>query len=73
MSNVANQSGQKLIKIAKKKSSSSNLTIKIISNNGHSSIVGLNSVLIYSLSGDLLTVDEQILKNANPKLLKLFT
>lgn len=73
MSNVANQGGQKLIKIAKKKSSSSNLTIKIISNNGHSSLVGLTSILIYSLSGDLLTVDELILKNANPKLLKLFT
>ena len=50
------QGGQKLIKINKKKSIISNLTIKILSNNGHSSLVALSSIILYSITGDPIQI-----------------
>jgi hypothetical protein len=64
-------SGQKLIKIGKKKSMNFNVTIKILSNNGHSSLVGLSSILIYGANGDLIPICENNLKQ--PKWIRLFT
>jgi hypothetical protein len=43
--------GQKLIKISKKKSSPTSVCIKILSNNGHSSSVGLTSIQLFNISG----------------------
>jgi hypothetical protein len=49
----ANQSetGQKLIKIGKKKYQITSILFKILSNNGHSSLVGLTSIQIFNSYG----------------------
>ena len=62
-----------MIKIGKKKTLSTNITIKILSNNGHASLVGLMSILIYNQSGEIVLIDETNIRQYNPKLLKLFT
>ena len=48
---VSNDNGQKLIKISKKKNSTTNITFKILSNNGHSSLVGLTSIQLFNPLG----------------------
>ena len=66
------QSTTKLIKLTKKKNTASNISIKIISNNGHSSLVGLTAIIIYSTSGQIIKITEEHLKG-NYKMMKLFT
>lgn len=66
------ETGQKLIKIGKKKLQVTSITFKIISNGGHNSLVGLTSIYLYNCAGDIITVDETNLKSSNTKLLKLF-
>lgn len=68
----ASETGQKLIKIGKKKLQVTSITFKIISNGGHNSLVGLTSIHLYNLTGDVITIDETNLKSSNTKLLKLF-
>jgi len=51
------ESGQKkLIKIGKKKSQPSNVVLKILSNNGHPTLVSLSNILFYSQSGDIIQI-----------------
>ena len=66
------QSTTKLIKLTKKKNTVSNISIKIISNNGHSSLVGLSAIILYSTGGQIIKITEEHLKG-NYKLMKLFT
>lgn len=66
------ESGQKLIKIGKKKLQVSSMTFKIISNGGHNSLVGLTNIHIFNCAGEVITIDETNLKSSNTKLLKLF-
>ena len=65
------ESNQKLIKITKKKNVPSTVGIKIITNNGHSSLVGLSAVVIYGTTGEVVKITENNLKS-NPKMSKLF-
>jgi hypothetical protein len=67
------ESGQKLIKIGKKKSQPSNVTLKILTNNGHPTLVSLSNILFYNQSGDIIQIEEINLKQPNPKIIKLFT
>lgn len=64
--------GQKLIKVGRKKNQPISISLKIISNNGHKSLVGLTAIQIFNLSGESIVIDENNLKQSNPKLLKLF-
>lgn len=50
------ESGKKLIKIGKKKSQPSSVTLKIISNNGHPTLVSLSNILFYSKSGEIIQI-----------------
>ncbi len=52
-----NDNGQKLIKISKKKNTTTNITFKILSNNGHSSLVGLTSIQLFNFSGEIIPLD----------------
>lgn len=71
--NSQNESGQKLIKINKKKNQVTSILFKILSNNGHSSLVGLTSIQIFNPQAEIIPIDESNIKQASPKLLKLFS
>lgn len=70
---LSNDNGQKLIKISKKKNIVTNITFKILSNNGHNSLVGLTSIQLFNHLGEVLSLDESNFKTPNLKLSKLFT
>jgi len=66
--------GSKLIKVGKKKNQTTNIQLNLISNNGHNILVGINSIQIYNVSGQIIKIEESHIKsNSNNKLLKLFT
>jgi hypothetical protein len=44
----------------------------VLSNHGHSSLVGLTAIHLFNPQAQLITVDETNIRNSNPKLLKLF-
>ena len=44
----------------------------MLSNHGHSSLVGLTAIHLFNPQSQLITVDETGLRHATPKLLKLF-
>lgn len=68
------ESGQKLIKIVKKKNNpTTNIKIKILSNNGHPSMVGLQSIQMFDSLGDLIKLTESNIKLPNSKTFKLFS
>ena len=67
------ESSQKLIKIGKKKNVPTNITLKILSNKGHPSLVSLSNIILYNQSGEIILIDETNVKNFNHKLIKLFT
>ena len=50
-----------------------NILFKILSNNGHNSLVGLTSIQIFNPQGQIISIDENNLRQPLPKLLKLFT
>ena len=54
---LSNDNGQKLIKISKKKNTTTNITFKILSNNGHSSLVGLTSIQLFNFAGEIIPLD----------------
>lgn len=54
---LSNDNGQKLIKISKKKNTNTNITFKILSNNGHSSLVGLTSIQLFNIAGEIIPLD----------------
>lgn len=67
------ESGQKLIKIGKRKSQPTNVTLKILTNNGHPTLLSLSNIIFYNQSGDIIQIEESNVKHSNQKIVKLFT
>jgi len=51
MGNSVGESGQKMMKISKKRTGPVCITIKLLSNKGHSSLVGLQAIILFSPLG----------------------
>jgi hypothetical protein len=61
----------KLIKVGKRRQQTT-ITLKILSNRGHPSLVGLTSIQIYNTQAHLIPIHETHLRSPSPKLLRLF-